>query len=76
VDTFFKLTEVWKTFIPAANSELCCKLCGHIENITGANPMIVSYNASIVNFYNATGSIARLEKKISTLKNAVAYNNA
>jgi hypothetical protein len=30
----------------------------------GANPTIVSYNASIVNFYNATGSIARLENKI------------
>jgi hypothetical protein len=32
-----------------------------------------------VNFYNATGSLARFENKIffhSTLKNAVAYYNA
>jgi hypothetical protein len=29
----------------------------------GANPTIVIYNASVVNFYNATGSIARFENK-------------
>jgi hypothetical protein len=29
----------------------------------GANPTIASYNASIVNFYNATGSLARFENK-------------
>jgi hypothetical protein len=29
----------------------------------GANPTIASYNASVVNFYNATGSLARLENK-------------
>jgi hypothetical protein len=29
----------------------------------GANPAIASYNASVVNFYNATGSLARLENK-------------
>jgi hypothetical protein len=37
------------------------------------------YNASVVNFYNATGSLARFENKeifYSTLKNAVAYYNA
>jgi hypothetical protein len=35
------------------------------------------YNASVVNFYNATGSLARLKTKIfySTLKNAVAVNS-
>jgi hypothetical protein len=27
----------------------------------GANPKITSYNASVVNFYNATGSLARFE---------------
>jgi hypothetical protein len=27
----------------------------------GANPTIASYNASVVNFYNATGSLARFE---------------
>jgi hypothetical protein len=31
--------------------------------IPRANPTIVSYNASVVNFYNATGSLARLEKQ-------------
>jgi hypothetical protein len=39
----------------------------------------VSYNASAVKIYNATGSLLRFEnKKIfsSTLKNAVAYYNA
>jgi hypothetical protein len=29
----------------------------------GANPTIASYNASVVNFYNATGSLARFENK-------------
>jgi hypothetical protein len=29
----------------------------------GANPTIVSYNASVVNFYNATGSLAHFENK-------------
>jgi hypothetical protein len=29
----------------------------------GANPTIVIYNASVVNFYNATGSLARFENK-------------
>jgi hypothetical protein len=35
---------------------------------SGANPTIVYYNASAVNFYNATGSLARFESK-----NIVAY---
>jgi hypothetical protein len=46
----------------------------------GANPSIASYNASVVKFYNATGSLARFENKkiifYSTLKNALAYYNA
>jgi hypothetical protein len=29
----------------------------------GANPTIVIYNASVVNFYNATGSLVRFENK-------------
>jgi hypothetical protein len=29
----------------------------------GANPTIASYNASVVNFYNAAGSLARFENK-------------
>jgi hypothetical protein len=28
-----------------------------------ANPTIVTYNASVANYYNATGSLARLENK-------------
>jgi hypothetical protein len=31
--------------------------------ITGANPTIASYNASVVNFYNATDNLARFENK-------------
>jgi hypothetical protein len=30
---------------------------------SGANPTIASYNASVVNFYNATGSLVRFENK-------------
>jgi hypothetical protein len=45
---------------------------------SGANPTIASYNACVVNSYNARGSLARSENKISysTLKNALAYYNA
>jgi hypothetical protein len=32
-------------------------------NLPGANPTITGYNASVVNFYNATGSLARLGNK-------------
>jgi hypothetical protein len=32
-------------------------------SVSGANPTIVIYNASVVNFYNATGSLARFKKK-------------
>jgi hypothetical protein len=31
---------------------------------SGANPTIASYNASVVNFYNATDSLACFENKI------------
>jgi hypothetical protein len=30
---------------------------------SGANPTIASYNATVVNFYNATGSLVRFENK-------------
>jgi hypothetical protein len=52
---------------------------GSVLNVfPGANPTIASYKASAVNFYNATGSLARFENKknYSTLKNASAYYNA
>jgi hypothetical protein len=42
----------------------------------GANPTIASYNASVVNFYNATGSLARFELLLTTFKNGLAYYNA
>jgi hypothetical protein len=43
-----------------------------------ANPPITSYNAGVVNFYNATGSLARFEIIIIFffLKNVLAYYNA
>jgi hypothetical protein len=34
-----------------------------ILTATGENPTITSCNASVVNFYNATGSLARFENK-------------
>jgi hypothetical protein len=36
----------------------------------------VIYNASIVNFYNATGSLENQKILYSTLKNALAHYNA
>jgi hypothetical protein len=48
--------------------------------IAGANPSIVSYNASAVKIYNATNSLASFENKNILLqlqcKNALAYHNA
>jgi hypothetical protein len=38
------------------------------NGIPGTNPTIASYNASIVNFYNATGSLARFGNKNFLLK--------
>jgi hypothetical protein len=35
----------------------------YLEGCPGANPTIVSYNASSENFYNATSSQVRLENK-------------
>jgi hypothetical protein len=42
----------------------------------GVNPAIVSYNASAVKIYNATGSLLRFKIFFSTLKNALAYYKA
>jgi hypothetical protein len=51
-----------------------------VPGTPGANPTIVISNASVVNFYNATGSLVHFENKkkifYSTLKNALAYYNA
>jgi hypothetical protein len=45
----------------------------------GPNPTIASYNASVVNFYNATGSLVCFENKNIIFyfeKNALAHHNA
>jgi hypothetical protein len=42
----------------------------------GPNPTSSIYNASVVNFYKATGSLARSKIFYSTLKNSLAYYNA
>jgi hypothetical protein len=34
-----------------------------MTSLAGANPTIVIYNVSVVNFYNATVSLVRFEKK-------------
>jgi hypothetical protein len=34
-----------------------------VSFVSGANPTTLSYNASVVKFYNATGSPARFENK-------------
>jgi hypothetical protein len=45
-------------------SSLGVKVYPSGSNITpGANPTIGIYNASVVNFYKATGSLARFENK-------------
>jgi hypothetical protein len=41
---------------------------------TGAKPTIVIYKASVVNFYNAMGSLARFENKKYFI--LLAYYNA
>jgi hypothetical protein len=46
-----------------------------VEFCPGANPPIAFYNASVVNFYNATISAACFETKpFSIFKNALAYS--
>jgi hypothetical protein len=37
---------------------------GSNDLASGANPTILSYNASVVKIYNATNSIARLKKSL------------
>jgi hypothetical protein len=39
-----------------------------VQFLSGANPTFASYNASVVNFYNATGSLVRfINKRIFVL---------
>jgi hypothetical protein len=42
---------------------------------SGANPTIVSYNASVIKIYNSTNSLVRFEKK-NIFENALAYYNS
>jgi hypothetical protein len=51
---------------------------GIVMSKAGANPTIASYNASVVNFYNATSSLVRFKNKTVFFyyKNALAYYNA
>jgi hypothetical protein len=66
------------TWVAKSGLWLIPNTCGGLIYPPGANRTISNYNASVVNFYNATGSLARFEskKKYSALKNAVAYSNA
>jgi hypothetical protein len=53
-----------------------CENSEIVELVPGANPTIVSYNASVVKIYIATSSPVRLENKIYFFcfeKNALAY---
>jgi hypothetical protein len=56
-------------FLPTLKRTIVCTAMPATVNAVivglapGANPTIVSYNVSVVNFYNATGSLARLENK-------------
>jgi hypothetical protein len=49
-----------------------------VDDCLEPNLTIARYNAGVVNFYNATGSLARFENKniIFYFKKALAYNNA
>jgi hypothetical protein len=42
----------------------------------GANPTIMSFNASAVKIYNVTSSIVKTKIFSFTQKNALAYHNA
>jgi hypothetical protein len=47
--------------------ELCRKFhpkSGFYQNLSGANPTIVSYNARVVKIYSATSSLVRFENQI------------
>jgi hypothetical protein len=38
-------------------------LCRKLQQVSGANPTIVIYNASVVKIYNTTNSLVRFENK-------------
>jgi hypothetical protein len=48
---------------PILNQRPNLKIMSDLKPMSGANPTIASYNASVVNFYNAMGSLARFENK-------------
>jgi hypothetical protein len=63
----------WATLLATLWAIFFTNSSGH----PGANPTTSTYNASVVIFYSAAGSLARMKTKIcySTLKNAIAYYN-
>jgi hypothetical protein len=72
-DGLFKLTLVYsslqvistaKVYKQVQDSQIFLQILKYPHfMLPGANPTIASYNASVVNFYNATGSLARFENK-------------
>jgi hypothetical protein len=60
-----------KTFVFTLKNVLAYYNAGVVAVNSGSNPTIAIYNASVVNFYNATGSLARFENK-----NTLDYCNA
>jgi hypothetical protein len=74
--TFFPRPNTFRAVLRLTNLEI-----GKIsfeKFIPGANPTIASYNANVVNFYNATSRPTRFENKniLFYFDNAVAYYNA
>jgi hypothetical protein len=64
----FQIIEMWevdfllKDDLKSSNGEQSTS--NYVINIQpGANPTIAIYNASVVNFYNATGSLEHFENK-------------
>jgi hypothetical protein len=47
----------------ASYKTLARYVCSSSQSKPGTNPTIASYNASVVNFYNAAGSLTRFENK-------------
>jgi hypothetical protein len=66
-ETEMHTTEMYGTIKSVTKMQKKRKVRNTVQNAKcpkpGANPTIVIYNASIVNFYNATDSLARFKNK-------------